>query len=175
MKLYCADVKFNTISNLNKKKLVDETTLVYLKENQLLQDETTIWRYGVLEKYDELYVGVLINDMIKRVYMDEGKKTTSVIVSYMVINKKRGSPFRFIELIDTFISGNNLALKMIHAYTKQYRKKILPNHIIPTSVLFWKKYIKENFNLETRSELEDFVKRYMLDNYVSWIHLYNTL
>jgi hypothetical protein len=175
MKLYCSDVQFNTIANHHKNNVVDDTTHTYLKENQLIQDDSVIWRYGVLEKYDELYVGVLVNNNIKEEYIEHEKEAKSVIVSYMVINKRRGSPFRFVELVDTFISGNNLALKMIHAYTKQYRKKVLPNHIIPTSILFWKKYLKENFGLESRCELEEFVKRYMLENYVSWKHLYNTL
>lgn len=93
----------------------------------------------------------------------------------MVIHKIWDHPFRYIELIDTFISENNLAIKMIKAYKKQYRKPVLPNHIIPTSATFWQKYLREEFKLTTQKEMEDFIQKYSIEGYVSWGHLYNIL
>tara|TARA_B110000261_G_scaffold159685_1_gene198055 strand:+ start:735 stop:1262 length:528 start_codon:yes stop_codon:yes gene_type:complete len=175
MKLYSSDIRFNSVSNLERIKYIDDTTYTYFKDFQLPQDNTKIWRYGVLENYKQVYVGILTNDKIKFNYFEDATYASRVIVSFMVMIKIRGHPFRFIDLIDTYMPKNDLALKMIHAYVKQYRKKVIPCHIIPTSIDFWKKYIRTSFQLETIDEYEHFIELHQLENHISWNHLLDTL
>ena len=175
MNLYGSDVRFNTVTNLVKVNYIDDTTYDYFKDYQLPQDDKKIWRYGVLEKYKDVYVGVLANDIIKCNYFDDAIDASKVIVSFMVMIKYRGHPFRFIDLINTFMPKNNLAIKMINAYVKQYRKKVLPDHIIPTSIGFWKKYMKTTFQLETICDYKNFINLHQLDEFISWNHLLDTL
>jgi hypothetical protein len=175
MKIERKNIRLNTVKNLIKKDIITDDTKKHFMDNQLDQGDEKYWRYGVLRNYENLYTAVIPknNKLLKDLNIN-----CSLIVSYMVIHKEWGKEYRFIELIDTFYISNNLGFIMIEAYMKQFKKKVIPVHIIPTSVNYWKKFLYKYYNIETKEEYENFIKENNLLNYkniISWNYLLETL
>lgn len=164
------DIVINSISNLRKKQFIDDETKQHFMNNQIEQDDTKYWRYGVLRNYDNMYVSIIPKE--------KNDKKIGLILSYIIVLKEWGKPFRFIELLDSFYNNNNLGFRMMEKYMKQYSKKLIPLHIIKCSVNYWKKYFKKYFNIETIDEFKTFIEIHNLNTYenkISWENLMKTI
>lgn len=181
MKLLNKDILCNNVKNLKKKGIITEETTKYFKDFQIEQEEERYWRYGILRHYEDLYVAIiplkLKNEKLREDAIKE-KINCSMIVSYMVVHKEWGKPYRFIELIDTFYAKNNLGYKMFDNYMKQYSKHLLPMHIIPSSVEYWKKFLLKYYKIETLEQYNTFIENNQLmkyNNKISWDYLLEAL
>lgn len=181
MKVTRRDLRINNVKNFIKNGLVTDSTTKFFKDYQIEQEEDRYWRYGILRHYDDLYVAIIphkkTNKNLREDALDKNLDC-SIIVSYMVVHKEWGKKFRFIELIDTFYEKNNLGYLMFDSYMKQYSKSLLPIHIIPTSVIYWKKYLLKYFNIDSKEEYNKFIEENELLKYknkISWDYLLETL
>lgn len=181
MKLTRRDLRINNVKNFKEKGIITEDTMKYFKDYQIEQEEDRYWRYGILRHSDDLYIAVVPRKKTNEKLREDTMKVNldcSMIVSYMVVHKEWGKKFRFIELIDTFYEKNNLGYMMFDSYMKQFSKSLLPMHIIPTSVVYWKMFLLKYYNIVTKDEYTKFIDDNELlkyNNKISWDYLLDTL
>jgi len=90
------------------------------------------------------------------------------ILLYPTIRK---SKYDFIDVCDTVFSNLQLLQLMIKHIEK--RKGVLPLHIIKSSAGYWKKYLKTNYQLETKDDIDAFLTT--VERPCDWSALFTTL
>ena len=94
------------------------------------------------------------------------------VLGYMLV-KKDEDGFEYIDRIETFLRGFNLASRMMADWSSIHDKVIHPLEIIDESAGYWKKY----YDLKTTKELDNLIKN---NNILSslrlqWAKLYDVL
>jgi len=94
------------------------------------------------------------------------------VLGYILV-KKDEDGFEYIDRIETFLRGFNLASRMMADWTSIHDKTIYPLEIIDESAGYWKKY----YDLKTTKELDNLIKN---NNILSslrlqWAKLYDIL
>jgi len=94
------------------------------------------------------------------------------VLGYILV-KKDEDGFEYIDRIETFLRGFNLASRMMADWTSIHDKTIYPLEIIDESAGYWKKY----YDLKTTKELDNLIKN---NNILSslrlqWAKLYDVL
>lgn len=172
-------LEIGTVNQLYKKKSIDDETYNYFVRHQLpSDDDKNIWKTTPLENYNNLYITIFKESINNKKYIEDCPDNCVPIISYMVILKEYGKPFRFIDMTHSYVSKLNTIIKSCNSYKKQYKKKLLPLHIIKPSIGYWKKFFKNMYGLVTLDDFKNFIDENNLKDYkneISWDNLLETL
>ena len=171
------DFKIGTIKGL-KKKYLNETELDNLQEIIF-----NTWGYKLIEEMNEYYFDKII---IVTLTSKGFKKFKSIlphlqykIIGYMFVNMKRYKYMKditasqrpkchLIEAIHSLVNGLNIGSLLTNYYATHKNKILVPRLILEDSVEYWRKYLKEKFNLNTSEEYKTFIKNNNLEGITNW-------
>tara|TARA_Y100000991_G_scaffold197592_1_gene168166 strand:- start:659 stop:1018 length:360 start_codon:yes stop_codon:yes gene_type:complete len=97
--------------------------------------------------------------------------TKNYILGYIwlcpwTVKHKDSIPYHFICYIDSRISGLNIAKYMIQSYEVNQengeRIKLLPYEVAISSKEYWKKYFKNEYNINNKTELKNMINNFNL-------------
>jgi hypothetical protein len=97
-----------------------------------------------------------------------------MIIGYVILKKNdktlANKNIRFIEAVQTFIPNLNLCSYMINKIEKKLKKMVLPDTISKNAIIYWQKFFKNKYNIESKNDM----KKFLFENNL-YIELYNSL
>lgn len=131
----------------------------------------------VLKNIDHVWVLIFSYKGLKKIYNDKSNSYRSfydetrvfALGCYVLLYPTiRGSKYDFIDVCDTCIANHNLLNFTIKQIEKKKGKRILPLHIIKSSVKYWKKYLEQfeidDYNLFLKSLSRECDWRHLLEH-----------
>jgi len=153
-------VKTQIFKHINSKYLLCNLSDMWVLMANKFSDDTT--------KDDEKKWKDLLSEEQYKHLVDDGY----YVLGYILV-KKDENGFEYIDRIETFLRGFNLASRMMADWTSIHDKTIYPLEIIDESAGYWKKY----YDLKTTKQLDNLIKS---NNILSslrlrWAELYAVL
>lgn len=147
-----------------------------------------VWNLILLRNYSNLYVLIakssdyeVWKDILTPDQSSFLKKHGNIIVGVMLVNDElmfqgQHRKYRFIEIIDSRVTGYGLALYMMDRYYLLNEFMLLPKIIIAPSVVYWYRYLNTNIILPSVASGTDltilqFYKHVRAKIDIHWNHL----
>ena len=110
-------------------------------------------------------------------WMDE---TEVVVLGAMIVTPSKSKPeaYHFIEFIDTFVRGHNVAKRMIREYEKMNEEIVLIPRDISCYVGYWSKFFRQHIEWFCSADDELYYREVLkddLDSLSSWTTYEDTL
>jgi len=153
-------VKTQIFQHINSRYLLCNLSDMWVLMANKFSDDTT--------KDDEKKWKDLLSEEQHEHLVDDGY----YVIGYILV-KKDEDGFEYIDRIETFLRGFNLASRMMADWTNIHDKTIYPLEIIDESAGYWKKY----YDLKTTKQLDNLIKNnHILSSLrLQWAELYAIL
>jgi hypothetical protein len=143
-------------------------------QNIILSADYSEGRGKMLPELSDIYV-LVANESYPFSY--KGYVLGFIWLSNLVIHTSSNTTYHFINCIDSRVPGLNIAKYMIDAYETSLCRlyiQLLPQEIIPSAKLYWKKHFCSKYGIRSKLDLEEMIRDHGITN-IKWDELQGVL